>query len=61
MPIDKPFAYHKPSPAAQAAINSLREQFSLVQRTIETVCPQSRQRSVALTELETSAMRARRA
>lgn len=56
MPIDKPFAYHKPSPDGLDKINALREAFSGVQRAIEDHCPPSRQKSVAITELETSAM-----
>jgi hypothetical protein len=54
--IDKPFAYHKPSPDGLERITTLREAFSVVKATIEAACPESRQRSVALTELETSAM-----
>jgi hypothetical protein len=54
--IDKPFAYHKPSPEGLARINALRESFSVTKAMIETQCPESRQRSVAITELETSAM-----
>lgn len=54
--IDKPFAYHRPSDDGLARITRLREEFSSLQRTIEEVCPPSRQRSVALTELETAAM-----
>lgn len=56
MPIDKPFAYHKPSPVGLARITTLREAFSDLQRVIEQVCPASRQRAVAITELETAAM-----
>ena len=56
MPIDKPFAYHKPSDDGFARITRLREAFSLVKRAIEDNCPESRQRSVAITELETAAM-----
>jgi hypothetical protein len=56
MPIDKPFAYHKPSDDGFVKINSLREAYSVVQRAIEENCPASRQKSVAITELETSAM-----
>ena len=56
MPIDKPYAYHKPSPEGMDKINQLREAYSIVQRIIDEVCPQSRQKSVAITELETSAM-----
>ena len=56
MPIDKPFAYHKPSPVGLERITHLRETFSTMKTTIENMCPPSRERSVALTELETSAM-----
>lgn len=56
MPIDKPFAYHRPSPDGLTKITALREAFSAVKAAIEAHCPESRQRSVAVTELETSAM-----
>lgn len=56
MPIDKPFAYHKPSPEGLAKITKLREAYSTVQQAIKETCPDSRQKAVALTELETSAM-----
>lgn len=56
MPIDKPYAYHKPSDDGMNKINRLREVYSEVQRVIDEVCPNSRQKSVAITELETSAM-----
>lgn len=54
--IDKPYAYHKPSKDGLARINRLRDEFSGLQRVIEQQCPESRQRAVALTNLETSAM-----
>lgn len=56
MPIDKPYAYHKPSVDGLVRITKLREAYSDVQRAINEFCPQSRQKSVAITELETSAM-----
>jgi len=56
MPIDKPYAYHKPSPAGLAAINKLRAHFSEGERLIREVCPASRHQSVALTNNETTAM-----
>lgn len=56
MPIDKPYAYHKPTEDGFARITKLREAYSEVQRVIDDVCPPSRQKSVAITELETSAM-----
>lgn len=54
--IDKPFAYHKPSGPGLEKIIVLREQFSELMATIQRVCPASRERSVAFTELETAAM-----
>lgn len=54
--IDKPFAYHKPSEDGLAKITRLREEFSRLQSTIEELCPQSRHKSVTLTNLETTAM-----
>jgi hypothetical protein len=56
MPIDKPYAYHKPSNDGMAKITRLREVFSEVERVIKEVCPESRQRSVALTNNEQTAM-----
>lgn len=52
----KTFAYHKPSNSSLASITSLRESFSEMSNLIEQLCPASRERSVALTELETCAM-----
>ena len=56
MPIDKPYAYHKPSTDGMTKITALREVYSQVARAIEEHCPNSWQTSVAITELETSAM-----
>jgi hypothetical protein len=56
MPIDKPYAYHKPSTDGLAKINRLREHFSEGERLLKEICPDSRQRSVALTNNETTAM-----
>ena len=56
MPIDKPYAYHAPSPDGLARITELRELFSLVERKIKELCPPSRQQSVALTNNEQTAM-----
>lgn len=56
MPIDKPYAYHKPSDDGLAKINRLREHFSEGERLIRELCPASRHQSVALTENETTAM-----
>lgn len=56
MGIDKPFAYHLPSSDGLARITRLREEYSALKKTIEEVAPGSRERAVAITELETSAM-----
>lgn len=56
MSIDKPFAYHRPSVDGLQRITQLRELFSVAKKVIEEVCPDSRHRSVAITELETAAM-----
>lgn len=55
MPL-KIFAYHKPSAESMVKITEIREEYSRLYRMIEAECPKSRERSVALTELETSAM-----
>lgn len=52
----KTFAYHKPGTDGLAKITELRELFSLVSDKIEELCPKSRETSVALTNLETTAM-----
>lgn len=56
MPIDKPYAYHKPSPEGLEKINRLRAHFSEGERLIKEICPPSRQQSIAITENETTAM-----
>jgi hypothetical protein len=52
----KTYAYHKPSTNGLETITKLRETFSAIHETIEQICPNSRERSVALTHLETAAM-----
>lgn len=54
--IDKPYAYHKPSPVGLNKINELRAIFSETERVIRANCPDSRQRAVALTNNEQTAM-----
>lgn len=56
MSIDKPYAYHKPSTDGMTKINKLREIFSEVEKLIMEVCPNSRHRSIAITNNETTAM-----
>jgi hypothetical protein len=52
----KTFAYHKPSAAGLDKITKLREAFSRLHDEIEQLAPASREKSVALTNLETAAM-----
>lgn len=61
MPIDKPYAYHKPSAVGLSKITELREHFSLGERLIRRLCVDAeghptRQQAVALTNNETTAM-----
>lgn len=56
MPIDKPYAYHKPSARGMEAITRLREVFSQVEQVMKEVCPQSRHLSLAITSNEQTAM-----
>lgn len=52
----KTYAYHKPSESGIEKIRDLRELFSHVHDEIVRLAPESRERSVALTNLETTAM-----
>jgi virulence-associated protein VapD len=54
--IDKSFAFHMPSDDGLQKITRIQQAYSDVKRVLETEAPSSRQLSVALTELETSAM-----
>jgi len=54
--IDKPYAYHKPSPVGLNKITELRAIFSEVERIIKANCPDSRQRATAITRNEEAAM-----
>lgn len=56
MPIDKPYAYHKPSEDDKRRIDLLREHFSFGERLIKEICPMSRHQSIALTNNEQTAM-----
>jgi hypothetical protein len=56
MPIDKPYAYHRPSPLGLERITELRDLFSLVERKLAAICPESRYRSLAVTSNEQTAM-----
>lgn len=52
----KTFAYHKPGNDGIVKITTIREAFSTLSDLIESTCPASREKSVALTNLETTAM-----
>lgn len=52
----KTYAYHRPSADGLSKITQLREAFSSLHDVIEAIAPISRERSVALTNLETTAM-----
>lgn len=52
----KCYAYHKPSDSGISIIQELREAYSALHERIEMLCPPSRERAVALTNLEESAM-----
>lgn len=52
----KTFAYHSPSKNGLAKITKIRESFSALSDLIEELAPSSREKSVALTNLETTAM-----
>jgi len=56
VPIDKPYAYHKPSSRGLEAITRLREKFSEMEQVIREVCPPSRHTSLAITNNEQTAM-----
>ena len=52
----KTYQYHKPSTDGLGKIAVLREAFSQLHDLIESTAPASREKSVALTNLETTAM-----
>ena len=54
--ISKMFSYHIPTEKSKFGIQALREAYSALERVIELVALPSRERSIALTNLETSAM-----
>lgn len=52
----KTYAYHRPGDNGIEKIAKLRRAFSELHKTIEELAPKSREQSVALTNLETTAM-----
>jgi hypothetical protein len=56
MPIDKQYAYHMPSDEGLKRIIALRDGFTAIHQLVDHMCLNSREKSIALTELETAAM-----
>lgn len=54
--MNKVFAYHKPSPEGLVKVARLREAFSTLLAELDATCPASREKAVAVTNLETAAM-----
>lgn len=54
--MNKTYAYHKPSECGIDKIAQLRKAFSDLHDLIEELAPASREKSVAFTNLETTAM-----
>jgi len=54
--MNKTYAYHKPSNEGLEAVAALRKAFSDLHDTIERLAPASREKAVAFTNLETTAM-----
>ena len=54
--MNKVYQYHKPSDMGLEKITELRQAFSDLHNLIEELTPKSREQSVALTQLETTAM-----
>lgn len=54
--IQRPYAYHKPSDDGLTKITKIRKAFSDLDLLIKELAPNSREKSVAITELEDSAM-----
>ena len=55
------FAYHSPSPEVQAIMTALRERMQALATYIDGAIPESREKSLAFTALEESAMWAMKA
>lgn len=56
MSIRKTYAYHRPGPEAVAKIAKIRQAYSDLHDVLEQLAPGSRERSLAVTALEESAM-----
>jgi hypothetical protein len=51
-----PFGYFKPAEEMLPVIQAVRDDYTALHKRILNLCPPSRQRAIAITELETSAM-----
>lgn len=58
---EKTFTHHKPTPESATKCKELAEDFSALKAKIEGFATNSRERSVAITQLETAAMWASKA
>lgn len=54
--INKTFAFHKPSDVTKEKATTLRRTFSAMEDLIKETCPDSRERAIALTNLEQAGM-----
>lgn len=54
--MDKRVAYHHPSKQGLEKLHLLREAFSDILFQVEELCPETRERAVAITNIETAAM-----
>jgi len=53
---ERNFTYHPPKPGQPEKYERLREEAKALARSIEELCPSSRERSLAMTNLEQAVM-----
>lgn len=54
--MDTPFTHYKPSPEGRKKLDTLRQAFKTTSSILRELAPQSRELSLAITNLEQSAM-----
>lgn len=54
--IERNFTYHPPKPGQPEKYQAIREKAKELALLIDELCPQSRERSIAMTDLECSVM-----
>lgn len=54
MRIDNDFGYHKPEPEDAVKMDALRQQFRQLAHMVIETCPEGRDLSMAITDLETA-------